>query len=294
MERSNSLIKLWHTSDIQGETKKIFDHIEYTRCKKVEEADYILIPDTFTTNHHGKNTKWLQDIYLQTIRLKKPYVAFLHDDPDRQMTPYADRGILFRTSFNRSESTKSEFSLPSFVKEISAPFETCTDKGLTIGFCGALTHVSRVQCINRLRKDPAIVTKCIIRNTFHGDYTKDEKETHEKEFLFTLSVAPYQLCCRGAGNFSHRFYETLMYGRIPVLLDTDIPLPCEGEIDWGNYIVLAKTVEELPAKLIEWHNTHNVIEKQKECRRLWETYLCAKGFARYVEKVLAKNKTRLV
>ena len=41
----------------------------------------------------------------------------------------------------------------------------------------------------------------------------------------------FTFCYRGAGNFSYRFYETLMMGRIPILVNTDCVFPFEDKVD---------------------------------------------------------------
>jgi hypothetical protein len=45
----------------------------------------------------------------------------------------------------------------------------------------------------------------------------------------------YIICPRGIENFSFRVYEALKYGRIPVIIDTEMVLPTE--IDWGQVAI---------------------------------------------------------
>ena len=52
------------------------------------------------------------------------------------------------------------------------------------------------------------------------------------EYVEHLLASDYVLWVRGAGNFSHRLYETLAVGRIPVILDTDLALPLADEVEW--------------------------------------------------------------
>ena len=54
----------------------------------------------------------------------------------------------------------------------------------------------------------------------------DEKERFKKH----LEAMTYIICPRGIENFSIRVYEALKYGRIPVIIDSDMVFP-EG-IDW--------------------------------------------------------------
>ena len=284
----SSKIRLWHVEDTQGWTKKVFDNIDYERCDRVEDADYILVPNTFTTNYHDQNLEWLKGIYKQSVS-NKPYIAFLHDDPTGLMIQdgidYTQNGILFRTSFYKSQSSQTEYALPSFDKNADESFLPLAQDNVYIGFCGALTHSIRGECLDALTDNPLITTKFRIRNRFHLHFTKEEQNIHERQFTEVLRECPYQLCSRGAGNFSHRFYETLMHGRIPVLVDTDIPLPNDIQIDYDKFIVIAKTAKELPEKLIDWHNKHDIIQSQTHCRKLWEEHLSPSGFAKSVHEI---------
>ena len=45
----------------------------------------------------------------------------------------------------------------------------------------------------------------------------------------------FTLCYRGRGNFSVRFYETLMRGRIPIQINSSSIFPYEDEIDPVTY-----------------------------------------------------------
>lgn len=285
-EKWSNKILIYHASPLSGWTKKVFDNVGYTKCDKIEDADYILEPDTFTTNNHLENIEWLNGLESESLKANKPYIAFLHDDPSQHME--VNNGILFRTSFNKIEGNC--FCLPSFDKQTDKALDP-TDE-FSIGFCGALTNKIRTNAINLLKSNEKIKSDFIIRNRFHMHFSSDEQKIHEEEFLSVMKESPYQLSIRGAGNFSHRFYETLMYGRIPVIIDDDTPLPCEDKIDWNSIAVISKTVEELPDKLIEWHNSHDVISQQKLSREIWEKYLSPKGFAGYVNDILIRNKNK--
>lgn len=51
-------------------------------------------------------------------------------------------------------------------------------------------------------------------------------------FADHLERMTYIICPRGVENFSIRVYEALKYGRVPVIIDTDMVLP--DEIDWDR------------------------------------------------------------
>ena len=91
------------------------------------------------------------------------------------------------------------------------------------------------------------------------------------------------LCCRGAGNFSYRLYEALSCGKIPIIIDTDISLPCSNIIDWSRFIIT--TPENINHDIKEWW--HNIDEDtytdiQKYSRFIYEQYLTPAGFSKYI------------
>ena len=98
-----------------------------------------------------------------------------------------------------------------------------------------------------------------------------------KDNIFTL--AP-----RGGGNWSLRLYETMAYGRIPVLYDSNMLLPFDDKIDWKNTIIFGKNCEELEQQIIEWYSKGEdfIKSKQIECRKIWEQYLSMEGFCNHI------------
>ena len=57
----------------------------------------------------------------------------------------------------------------------------------------------------------------------------------------------YVLCLRGTGNFSIRFYEALMMGKIPIFINTDCILPFSKIINWKDHVIW-----------VEWLNVDNI------------------------------------
>ena len=87
----------------------------------------------------------------------------------------------------------------------------------------------RQSAIDILVKDPRIKTYFDITNNHQSYYSQDEQNRLflENAFIKNMQKCDYTLCVRGTGNYSGRFYMTLNAGRIPVVLDTDVVLPCE-------------------------------------------------------------------
>jgi len=60
-------------------------------------------------------------------------------------------------------------------------------------------------------------------------------EEQKRAYTDHLQRNTYILCPRGSENYSFRVYEALSYGRVPVIIDTNVVLP--PEIDWERLSV---------------------------------------------------------
>jgi hypothetical protein len=60
-------------------------------------------------------------------------------------------------------------------------------------------------------------------------------EQDKDRYIRHLAAMTYVVCPRGIENFSIRVYEALKYGRIPVIIDTEMVLPTE--IDWDQVAI---------------------------------------------------------
>jgi hypothetical protein len=146
-------------------------------------------------------------------------------------------------------------------------------------------HALRNMAIKYLSESPLIETNFKIRSKmvfFHAD-NFEEKRKVRLEYVDNMINSDYILCCRGWGNFSLRFYETLCCGRIPVFIDTDCGLPYDFKIDWKKYSVWVdrKDLSYIAEKVAEFH--HNLspqqfVELQYECRQIWKDWLSYEGF----------------
>jgi hypothetical protein len=116
-----------------------------------------------------------------------------------------------------------------------------------------------------------------------GDGTTDD-------LIENYLTSEFCFCPRGNGNFSIRFYETLYYGRIPVIIDSDIMLPFENLIEWNKYIVISKTIEELPEKIYNFWLNNDICEAQLNCKKLYNEYFSQNNISEKILEELLFNK----
>ena len=105
------------------------------------------------------------------------------------------------------------------------------------------------------------------------------------EYVNHMNNADLVLCGRGAGNFSYRLYECMSLGRLPIIVNTDIVLPCIDTINWKNISVWVDDITNINEIVNNfWSNISNTDYKelQKNIREVYETYISPSGFTNYI------------
>lgn len=235
---------------------------------EIENCDYVGVPFKFNINDAR-----LYSICEHAKTYNKKVIAFYNDD-DEQKYNLPENLILFRTSVGRSNIESNERVFPALITDDCIFTEECKN---SIGFCGVYNSNRREMLENIEKVYP--VDK-IIRSGFWSPELPKFKG--KREFIKNMSDNKYIFCMRGNGNFSYRFYETLCYGRVPVLINTDTILPLENIIDWDKHIIFINP-EEIK-------NLPSIIKERKfdlkANRELWEEYFSPHGFLKNLEKYL--------
>jgi hypothetical protein len=207
------------------------------------------------------------------------YIFLITDNCNKFTIPQHIR--LYRTSLYRSQLQTNEYVLPYIWEGVSKSVPPLKKGGLPIvGFCGQNSTFRRrtLQLFNFCKQ---IRSNFIIRQQFWGGKPNDP--TLIREYENNMINSHFNICNRGNGNFSMRFYQTLSCGRIPILLNTDIKLPFEDEIKWGNIIVSGNTEEELVRNLLRCWYTKNIVEMQINCKKIYNKYF---SNSKYFDKIL--------
>jgi hypothetical protein len=148
----------------------------------------------------------------------------------------------------------------------------------------------RAKLLKSFAESDGVKTNFIYRNNYRGGAKTQQQRTQTTlEYYNNILNSDYILCVRGAGNFSVRFYETLMMGKIPIFVNTDCLIPFEDKIKWKKHVVW-----------VEWHERHKIVQKvidfhqalspnefvnlQLENRQLWKEKLSIKSIINMIEK----------
>jgi len=155
----------------------------------------------------------------------------------------------------------------------------------------------RSMCLSELIRSKIIENKFIIKDTFRGtDWLPDgggyDFKTAQRarmEYVQNIAESDYIFCCRGAGNYSYRLYETMCGSRIPLFVDTDCVLPYDFEIDWKEFCIWVdeKDIGKLEEKVKSFHDglsDQEFIELQMKGRKVWEEYISPVGFFKNLYK----------
>lgn len=284
--------------------KNLIDYcrINFTYVDNPNEADILVLPFRYILSSHHKFKNIHDSIfkYLNnlSISLKKPLLCFFNDDYN-EIINITSNIILYRTGFYKSTQQKNERALPAFSPDYYRNY-FINNKELSIGYCGHRKH-GRNKYLSLLDKSK-IKTNFILRDvTFkmNQDFWAPEisKKQARIDFFKNIEDNNFIFCYRGAGNFSYRFYEILMMGRIPILINTDCVFPFWDEVSQYNIGLIideedikennTQIKEKLLIDLIEDYylkNKDNLIEIQKNNRLIWENYYSPIGFLKNMRR----------
>tara|TARA_Y100000591_G_C21848390_1_gene710054 strand:+ start:570 stop:1499 length:930 start_codon:yes stop_codon:yes gene_type:complete len=252
--------------------KKLFNYVDNTN-----DCDIIVFPYKFK----GINDNNFKILFNISNTIKKPLYIFFNDDYDKPIIPYNKYIKIYRTSFNKSTKLLNEFSLPAFSPDY---FENIflQSPELSIGYCGHKIH-GRDHYLN-LFLNSDLKTNFILRNGFWAPGIN--KLQARKEYIENIDNNLFTFCYRGAGNFSYRFYDVMMMGRIPILIKTDSVYPFEDKYDLNTIgIVLDeldiknKNLDIVKIIKLYYEKNKDKLENiQKQNRKIWEKYYSCCGF----------------
>lgn len=290
-----------------------FTAFEFTEDK--EQADYILIPsgiralDENTRAYLDRARTLSKQIHKPIIALPAGDLAHIIDIPDI---------ILVRGSQYGHRMRKNEVLIPPFSEDIGSLFGVTIRKKSTrplVGFCGwagfptlkshvryivetiALDLVSRIpsfaylavykkgvywrrKSMEILSRDPRIDTKFITRNSFSGSIKTISLAPEEarREYVENMAGVDFALTPKGDANASIRLYEALSMGRVPIIIDTDMPLPFEEVLDYTEFALRVPhtKIQGLADAVCDFHASitdGQFVQMQQKARKAYLEYL---------------------
>lgn len=261
--------------------------------ESIEEADFVVVPNS--TRHltpsfmaHVGEARALAEAH------HKPLILFISGDLSFRL--HIDNAIVFKPSIYAHGKRWGEITSAPLARDLSTEtplvWRQKSEKP-SVSFCGyaGFPHIKtriKYEVVNaglnlasvvlgrpdlRARKrgiyfrrkglallgaDSRIDTRFVIRNAFfHQAGVDNDPVRMHQEFLSNMSDTDFVLCPKGDGNYSIRFFETLSLGRIPILIDTDMALPLEGELDYSKFVLRIPHTElhTLPDRVVELYSS---------------------------------------
>lgn len=292
----------------------------FFEMSSLEDADLVVLPSNCESIFDPEAQALATQLAINAKRVGKPLVGFFYGDRSHLELPI-QCDLVFRNSLYRSTRKPSDFAYPAWSVDFTkkyfqgeVPIRYKRSKP-TVGFCGFIgknnpklyakrliyavrrsfgreatpPHFSgqiiRRNALSVLMKSPLINANFVFRDQM-GLFSEADLAMREKirqTFVKNMAESDYVFCCRGYGNYSFRFYETLSSGRIPVFINTDCVLPYDFDIDWKKYCVWLdeKDIPFIAEKIAEFHDKlsdQEFIDLQYECRKIWEERLSPEGF----------------
>ena len=161
-----------------------------------------------------------------------------------------------------------------------------------------MSHSLRAKCLEVLTKDTRITELFDITNQLQDYYNPANlnRKLLEQKFVDNMGGCLYNLCIRANGNYTSRFYMTLIAGRIPVVVDTDSVFPWQGKTHVVR--VPAKQLENIGDVILEHFDRYNASEimaMQEENRQAYQNYMAPHKFIpNFVESVVNGQKERVL
>lgn len=176
-----------------------------------------------------------------------------------------------------AEISSTAETAPSWIDRADLP---------VVGFCGCPdTHPLRRRVIDRL--PASLPCRFLLRDRFWAGAPHDPKVV--RAFFDNILATSLTLVVRGAGNFSHRLYQTLSCGRSPLLVDTDCVLPYEGldPLPWEEILVRveATRLDEIATAVERFHERTRIdASLPSRIERLHRTYFTPAGLADHLAR----------
>ncbi|CCG52681.1 Protein of unknown function [Flavobacterium indicum GPTSA100-9 = DSM 17447] len=123
--------------------------------------------------------------------------------------------------------------------------------------------LTRYKLLKKIESSNKLNCNFIYRDKYRaGARTEEEIRITTYQFFENIAQNLFTICIRGAGNFSVRFYETLVMGRIPVFIATDAKLPLENFIQWDKHCVFT-TKANVEKDVLAFYNSKSEAELQE-------------------------------
>lgn len=263
-----------------------FYRLKTALSKTIGMPDYFIVPMTFVVISDQDN---FNDIFVNFCKRLKfwekwsyKHVFHIGGVPK----PTNSSAIIIQTSCTKEDKA---IAAPYWVKDPN-DYKNISLCEYHCAFQGCLnTHPVRLKIPEVLKN----ISKSYFKE--NSDYfnflSNDEQLYLFEEWYKVLNNSKYILCPRGFAVNSIRFFETMAFGRIPVLISDDAKLPLEKYINYDKFIVRVPEEEILNTSnyINEFENKYSIEEASKECHDIWDKYFASDKGSEFLKMALPRK-----
>lgn len=234
---------------------KTYKNFEFFERVDIVDASTILVFSIYLElfEYHSRNFIKCIDFYSKKYPNNKIIFYWNHDiDFARYNTIVEKYHNVYILNYNTSSESKNDIILPFWTFSNNDRFID-SEKIYLCNFLGTYNHPIRINLLNCFKDKPGYLIN---------------KRLDYSTFVDVISKSKYTFCPRGQGLSSYRFFESMFYGSVPVLLADDVILPyCDvlnyddfiirvpesksSDFDYINHLLLSDNFEKRKKKLIE-------------------------------------------
>lgn len=228
----------------------------------------------------------INELLLRHKDVSQNQIFCIIDDHEFDIKSF-DGQIVLRTSARKSKLKVNEYVFPYFYYCQNKPQDTLarTTRPI-IGFCGENSR-HRQKIIKIIQKDQRFNTNFILRDKFWAGKPNDPKIM--QDFKENMANSHFNICNRGAGNFTMRFYQTLSASRIPILVDTDIAFPLEDQINYEEFCIIKKNEEDVINQVYQVWQDGNIESMQQKAGETFHSKLSIHKYHESLYQSLISN-----
>lgn len=159
-----------------------------------------------------------------------------------------------------------------------------------VSFQGTLnTHLIRQNIPSAIENCKKIGLSTYYKDTldYFYNFAITERIQYSSEFSESILNSKFVLCPRGGGLSSHRLYEVLAAGRIPIIYSDRLVLPLEDSISWDSFSIRVPECDILDTHkyIDEFLAKNDIIQASKLAIWTWKKYFSGgKSLKHFLDK----------
>lgn len=280
-----------------GDYTLFMDELENFPITAVDSADYIIVPISIKLPD-GVETKeydFIIDEFLKHLKYftsaPRKHLFFLVGDNAGSFSSLKNSLV-----FKASSMLFDKHSIPLYyTTPIAASDKLISDAKYDISFQGCKhLHPTREKVLNYFSETKIENTYLFFTDMYFENFDPANQIKFQSEWQRVLESSKFILCPRGRGISTIRLFESLFYGRIPIVYGDECKLPLEDLIDYNQ--ILIKIPENEIVKSLDYINhfkkSRDLLECSKTARNVWNEYFNPKHFYCFLNRSIKNYENK--